>query len=84
MLSALQVRRARSFNPLGLMNRIFGYLVGIVWLGLAFGAFQNASAGRVAGQEDVGFWWTVIAGILTVAAVGALVGTTIHARSDQG
>ncbi|UCC24569.1 MAG: hypothetical protein JSU98_12620 [Gemmatimonadales bacterium] len=66
------------------MNRILGYLVGILWLVLASGAYRNASAGRVAGQEDVGFWWTVIAALLTIAALGALVGTTIHTRGDRG
>lgn len=65
------------------MNRIFGYLVGIVWLGLAYGAFQNSSAGWDAGQSDVGFWWSVIAGLLTIAALGALVGTTLHGRSSR-
>jgi len=65
------------------MNRFFGYLVGIVWLGLAYLAFQNASAGRAAGQDDVGFWWTVITGLLAIAALGALVGTTLHSRSDD-
>lgn len=65
------------------MNRIFGYVVGLVWLGLAYGAFQNSSAGRSAGQPDVGFWWSVIAGILTIAALGALIGTTIHSRSSE-
>ena len=64
------------------MNRIFGYIVGIVWLGLAYGAFQTSSAGRAAGQSDVAFWWTVIAGLLTIAALGALVGTTIHGRKS--
>lgn len=65
------------------MNRIFGYLVGIVWLVLAWGAYGTASAGRAAGQADVGFWWTVIAVLLTIAALGALVGTTIHARAER-
>jgi hypothetical protein len=75
--------RAR-LSPLPyVMNRIFGYLVGIVWLGLAYGAFQNSSAGWSAGQDDVGFWWSVIAGLLTIAALGALIGTTIHARSSR-
>lgn len=64
------------------MNRIFGYVVGILWLGLAFMAFQNASAGRAAGQEDVEFWWTVISAILAIAALGALIGTTIHTRGE--
>lgn len=65
------------------MNRIFGYVVGLVWLGLAFGAYQNSAAGRSAGQEDVGFWWLVIAGLLTIAALGALIGTTIHSRPSE-
>ena len=65
------------------MNRIFGYVVGLVWLGLAYGALQNSLAGRSAGQPDVGFWWTVIAGLLTIAALGALIGTTIHSRSPE-
>ena len=50
------------------MNRIFGYFIGVVWLGLAYGAFQRGAAG---------------AGILTIAALGALIGTTIHARADR-
>lgn len=64
------------------MNRIFGYLVGIVWLGLAYGAYSRGAAGGAAGQEDVAFWWTVIAALLGIAALGALVGTTLHTRSD--
>ena len=65
------------------MNRIFGYLVGVVWLGLAYGAFQTGAAGRAAGQPDVGFWWSVIAGLLAIAALGALIGTTIHSVDDR-
>ncbi|MDT8341634.1 MAG: hypothetical protein RQ751_09005 [Longimicrobiales bacterium] len=64
------------------MNRIFGYVVGIVWLGLAFAAFRIGAAGRAAGQDDVAFWWSVITGLLTIAALGAIVGTTLHARED--
>jgi len=62
------------------MARIFGFLVGIVWLGLAFGAFRRSMAGWNAAQSDIGFWWTVIGSLLTIAAVGALVGTWIHTR----
>lgn len=65
------------------MNRIFGYLVGIVWLGMAFGAYQTGAQGRALGQDDVGFWWSVIGTILAIAAMGALVGTTIHTRGDS-
>ena len=65
------------------MNRIFGYLVGIVWLGMAFGAFNAASGGWEQGFTDIGFWWSVIGGFLTIAGLGALVGTTIHTREAR-
>jgi hypothetical protein len=61
--------------------KLFGYLVGIVWLGLAFGAFRTSSSGWAAGHSDIGFWWAVIGAFLAVAALGAIVGTTIHARA---
>ena len=63
------------------MARIFGFLIGILWLGLAFLAFRRSSAGWSAGYDDVGIWWTIIAGLLTIAAVGALVGTFLHTRT---
>ncbi len=62
------------------MKRILGMGVGVVYLGIAFGALTRANAGWAAGYNDLGFWWTVIAVILTIAAVGALVGTWIHTR----
>lgn len=65
------------------MNRIFGYFIGVVWLVLAYGAFQRGAAGRALDQADVSLWWTIIAGLLTIAALGALIGTTIHSRADQ-
>jgi hypothetical protein len=58
-----------------------GYVIGIVWLGLAFGAFRTSSAGWAEGHSDIGFWWGVIAALLTIAALGALAGTAIHARA---
>ncbi len=54
--------------------------VGVVWLGLAFGAFRNSSAGWAGGHSDLGFWWAVIGGLLTIAALGALIGTWLHTR----
>lgn len=63
------------------MARIFGFVVGVVWLGFAFVAFRNSSAGWEAGHSDVGFWWAVITGFLTIAATVALVGTARHQRS---
>ncbi len=57
--------------------------VGVVYLGIAFGALQKANAGWATGYSDLGFWWTVIAVILTIAAGGALVGTWIHTKESE-
>jgi len=65
------------------MKRIIGMGVGVAYLGLAFVAVQKAGAGWSTGYEDLGFWWTVIAVILTIAAGGALVGTWLHTRGSQ-
>ncbi len=62
------------------MFRIFGFVVGIAWLGLAFGAFKNSAAGWGANASDLGFWWGVIGFFLTIAATGAMVGTWLHTR----
>ena len=62
------------------MKRIFGFGVGVVWLGLAFGALRNGQAGWAAGHSDLGFWWTVIAALLAIAGAGALIGTYLHTR----
>lgn len=60
------------------MARIFGFLVGIVWIGFTVGALRRSLDGWSAGQSDIGFWWAVIAGFLGIAAVSALVGTVLH------
>ena len=65
------------------MGRIFGMAVGVIWLGLAFGALRTANAGWAAGHSDIGFWWTVIAALLAIAGLGALIGTWIHTRPQQ-
>ena len=65
------------------MKRIFGMGVGVVYLGIAFGAYRNAGAGWEAGYPDLGFWWTVIASLLGIAGLGALIGTWIHTRSTE-
>lgn len=61
--------------------KFLGYVIGLVWLGLAFGAFRTSSAGWDAGHSDIGFWWAVIGALLAIAALGAIIGTTIHARA---
>lgn len=65
------------------MKRILGMGVGVVYLGIAFGAFRQASAGWATGYTDLGFWWTVIAVILSIAAGGALIGTWIHTKESE-
>lgn len=63
------------------MARIFGFLVGILWIGFTVGAARRSLAGWDAGQTDIGFWWAVIAAFLGLAAATALVGTVIHTGS---
>ena len=65
------------------MKRIIGMGIGVVYLGLAFGAFSRASGGWDTGYSDLGFWWTVVAGILSVAGMGALIGTWIHTQKAE-
>ena len=62
------------------MKKVLGFLAGLLLLSLAAGAARTASIGWGGGDSDVGFWWTVIASFLTIAALGALVGTAIHSR----
>jgi hypothetical protein len=66
------------------MKRIIGMGIGVLYFGLAFGALTRANGGWATGYADVGFWWTVIAVILAIAATGALVGTWIHTQPKNG
>jgi hypothetical protein len=66
------------------MGRIFGFLVGIVWLVFASVAFRYSAAGWGMDAGDIGFWWGVIGVFLTLAAGGALVGTWLHSRPQHG
>ena len=63
------------------MKKALGFFAGLVLLTLAAGAARTAFLGWGGGHTDVGFWWTVIAGFLAIAALGALVGTAIHTRN---
>jgi len=60
------------------MSRIFGFLVGALWVVMALGAFRRSMAGWAADQTDIGFWWAVIGSFLAIAATGAFVGTWLH------
>jgi len=65
------------------MKRILGMAVGVVYLVIASGAYRTARAGWAEGHADLGVWWTVIGGLLTIAAFGALIGTYLHTRPTQ-
>ncbi len=62
------------------MSRIFGFLIGLAWLGFAAGAFKNSAAGWSMDASDLGFWWGVVGVALTIAAGAALVGTWLHTQ----
>jgi hypothetical protein len=65
------------------MKSALGVLAGLVLLVLAIGAFRTASGGWSGGHTDIGFWWTVIASFLTIAALGAIIGTVVHSRPAE-
>ena len=65
------------------MKSALGVVAGIVLLVLAIGAFRTASGGWSGGHTDMGFWWTVIASLLTIAGVAAVVGTVVHSRPAE-
>jgi hypothetical protein len=65
------------------MKRILGMGVGVLYFVIAYGAYSRASAGWDAGQSDVGFWWAVVAVLLSIAALGALIGTWIHTQGSR-
>jgi len=57
------------------MSRLFGLLVGAVWILFSFMAFRVSAEGWADGHTDIGFWWAVIGSFLGIAALVALVGT---------
>lgn len=65
------------------MLRYIGYLVGFVWLGLAYGAYSSAMDGIAAGRPDWGFWWKVVSALLAIAGTGAILGTFVNARQTR-
>jgi hypothetical protein len=63
------------------MSKIFGFVMGSIWLFFASWAFTVSRAGWAEGHSDLGFWWTVIATFYTIAAGAALVGTARHRKT---
>ncbi|RMH19404.1 MAG: hypothetical protein D6701_05080 [Gemmatimonadetes bacterium] len=62
------------------MKRIIGLLIAVGIGTLASIAFRTSSEGWAAGHSDVGFWWAVIGSLLSIAALGAAIGTWLHTR----
>ena len=65
------------------MNRVIGMLIGVGYIGIASYTFRTSQAGWAAGHTDVGFWWLVVTGFITIAMVGIFVGTWIHTQPNQ-
>ena len=65
------------------MKRSIGLVIGVIYILFAFGAYKNGMAGWGEGHSDLGFWWTVIGVLLSIAGLGALLGTWIHAWADH-
>ena len=65
------------------MSRIFGFLVGTLWVAFAWYAFSRSSEGWSAGNSDLGFWWAVIGSFLALAAGAAVVGTWLHTKGRE-
>lgn len=63
------------------MTRIFGFVVGVVWLVFAFVALRRSLDGWSVDHVDLGVWWGVITALLTIAASAALVGTARYRRT---
>ena len=66
------------------MKRYAGLVIGVIYLLIAMGAFKSGMTGWGAGHSDLGFWWTIIGCLLAIAGLGALLGTWVHAWSDEG
>jgi hypothetical protein len=65
------------------MTRLLGVLVGIGILVMASFTFQDSAIGWKDGHSDIGFWWAVITGLLTIAGVATIIGTWIHTQQTE-
>ena len=65
------------------MTRVLGMLAGVGILVMAGFALQDSAAGWADGHADIGFWWAVITVFLTIAGLGAIIGTWIHTQPTE-
>lgn len=57
------------------MSRIFGFVIGAIWLLFSLNAFRASAAGWAEGHSDLGFWYGVIGVLLLIGCGTAIVGT---------
>ncbi len=62
------------------MSRVLGMMAGVGILVLAGFAGGDSAAGWAAGHSDIGFWWSGLATFLTIAGLGAVIGTWLHTQ----
>ena len=65
------------------MKRIIGIVIGVFYAVLAGLAFTTSTGNWSDGNSDLGLWWAVIGTLLSVAGVGALLGTWLHTRPAE-
>lgn len=65
------------------MKLLIGIVLGVFYAVLAGLAFRTSSGGWAAGHPDLGLWWAVIGTLLSVAGLGALIGTWLHTRPRE-
>lgn len=63
-------------------SQVAGMIVGAVIAALAAWGIWSGVSGFQAGQQDVGFWYTVMGVFLALAAGAVFIGTRIHTRRD--
>lgn len=65
------------------MKRVIGIAIGIAFLGIAAFTLNYSTANWRAGHADIGFWFSVIAGFLAIAGLGAIIGTWLHTSETK-
>lgn len=65
------------------MKQYAGLIIGVIYLLVAMGAFKTGMEGWAGGHSDLGVWWSVIGTLLAMAGIAALLGTWIHAWSEE-
>ena len=65
------------------MKFIIGIVLAVLYAILAGLAFGSSGSGWAAGHSDLGLWWGVIGALLSIAGLGALMGSWLHTRPQE-